>query len=89
MQLAEKLDWKGLIIMTEDALMKQGTVILQSCTVVPSSSSSIKVEEEEDSGISIKVEIPEPISFPSIKTETDEVSHLPVCPLLDTCHHYP
>jgi hypothetical protein len=88
MQLAEKLDWKGLIVMTEDALMKQDTVILQSCRV-PSSSSSKNVEEGEDSGISIHVENPEPASFPSIKTETDEVSHLPLCRLLDTCHHYP
>ena len=82
--------------------MSQGTVILQSCTVVLVSCSctsvtlsddahegcSIKVEE--GSGVTIKVEeIPEAISFPSIKTEPEEVSHLPVCPLLDTCHQYP
>ena len=87
--MAKKLNWKGLIVVTQDALMKHDTVILQSCTIVPSSASSIKVEEVEVSGLSITVQIPEPISFPSFKTETDEVSHLPVCPLLDTCHRYP
>jgi|TergutMp193P3_1026864.scaffolds.fasta_scaffold10646_6 hypothetical protein len=74
--------------MTEDAVMKQGTVILQSCRV-PSSSGSKNVEEGEESGISINVENSERATFPVIETETDEVSHLPLCRLLDTCHHYP
>jgi hypothetical protein len=80
--------------------MRQGTAILQSCTVVPASCSctrlsddaheAISVKVEEESGVTIKVEeIPESISFPAIKVEPDEVSYLPVCPLLDTHHQYP
>jgi hypothetical protein len=43
--------------------------------------SNIKTEQGTD--IEIKVEeIPEPISFPSIKAEPDEVSYVSVC------HHY-
>ena len=82
--------------------MRQGTVILQSCTVVPASCSctcvtasddaceEISVKAEEDSGVTMKVEeIPEPVSFSAIKAEPDEVSYLPVCQLLDTCHLHP
>jgi hypothetical protein len=65
--------------------MRQGTAILQSCTVVP-----VSVKVEEESCVTVRVEeTPEPISFPAIKAEPDEVSYLPVCPLLDTCHQYP
>lgn len=82
--------------------MRQCTAILQSCAVVPASCSCtsvissddthevISIKVEEDSGVAVKVEaIPEPISFPPIKAEPDEVSYLPVFPLLDTCHQYP
>jgi hypothetical protein len=92
--------------MTEDAVMRKGTVILQSCIVspedVPGSSSEtnitssdvrhgvIRIKVEEDSDVTIKVEeVPEPISFPPIKVEPEEVSYLSVCPLLDTDHQYP
>ena len=92
--------------MTEDALMRKGIVILQSCTVSPEvvpdscSGTSItssddghtvfNIKVEEDTDVTIKVEeIPEPISFPAIKAEPDEVSYLSVCPLLDKCHQYP
>jgi hypothetical protein len=54
--------------MTEDALMRKGIAMLQSCTVVPASTVTIiKVEE-----------VPEPISFSAINAEPDEVSYLPV-----------
>jgi hypothetical protein len=79
-----------------------GTVMLQSCTVVPGSSSEtgittsddlqavIGINVEEDANVTIKVEeIPDPISFSPIKVEPVEVSYLSVCPLLDTCHQYP
>jgi hypothetical protein len=76
--------------------MRQGTAILQSCTVVPASCSStrlsddaheaISVKVEEESGVAVKVEeMPEPISFPAIMAKPNEVSYLPVCPLLDMC----
>jgi hypothetical protein len=70
-----------------------GAVMLQSCTVslevVPGSSSEtgitsddsqavVGIKVEEDAGVTIKVEIPEPISFPSIKAEPVEVSYLSV-----------
>jgi hypothetical protein len=39
----------------------------------------------DDTDMTIKVEeIPEPISFPAIKSEPEEVSYPSVCPLLDT-----
>jgi hypothetical protein len=45
----------------------------------------IRIKVEEDAEVHIKIEeIPEPISFPSIKTEPEEVSYLSVCSLLDT-----
>jgi hypothetical protein len=85
--------------MTEDALMRQDTAILQSCTVVLASCSCTSVTSSgdahevvcikvgEDSGVPTKVqEIPEAISLPDIKAKPDEVSYLPVCPLLDKCH---
>jgi hypothetical protein len=69
--------------MTENALMRKGTVILQSCTVsleaVPGSSGETGVTSSGDAHavISIKVEdIAEPISFPTIKVEPEEVSYL-------------
>jgi hypothetical protein len=88
--------------MTVDALIRQDTAILQSCTVVPASCSCasvtssgdaheaihVKVEEDSDFTIIKVEEIPEAISFPAIKAESDEVSYLPFCPLLDTCHQY-
>jgi hypothetical protein len=77
--------------MTEDAVMRNGTVILQSCTVslegVSSSCSETSITSSDDAHgvIRIKVEeVPEPISFPTIKVEPEEVSYLSVCPLLDT-----
>jgi len=57
--------------MTEDALIRKGTVMLQSCTVslevVPGSCSErgITASDEAQEVISIKLEeIPEAISFP-------------------------
>jgi hypothetical protein len=45
----------------------------------------ISIKVEEGTGIHIKEEeITEPISFPLIKAEPDEVSYMAVCPLLDT-----
>jgi hypothetical protein len=45
----------------------------------------IGIKVEEDTDVTIKVEeIPEPISFPAIKSEPEEVSYLSVCPSLDT-----
>ena len=42
------------------------------------------------SDITLKLEeISKPITFPAIKAEPDEFSHLPVCPLLEMCHQYP
>jgi hypothetical protein len=85
----------ALIAMTEDALMRKGTVILQSCTVslevVPGLCSEISVTSSDDTheAISIKVEeTAEPISFPEIKVEPEEVSYLSVCLLLDTSPVY-
>jgi len=82
--------------MSDDVLIRKGTAILQSCTVslevVPGSSSERSITSSDDAHgvISIKVEEnPEPISFPAIKVEPEEVSYLSVCPLLDTCHQYP
>ena len=49
---------------------------------------SIAVNKE--AGIGIKQEeIPEDITFPDIKSETDEVSYVCVCLLLDTFYHCP
>ena len=43
----------------------------------------ISIKAEPGTGIEIKVEeIPEPISFPAIKAEPEEVSYIFVC------HHY-
>jgi proline racemase len=71
--------------MIEDVLIRKGTVILQSCTVslvdVPGSNleTSITSSDGVCEVISIKVEeVPEPISFPVIKVEPDEVSYLSV-----------
>jgi len=82
--------------MTEDALIRKGTVMLQSCTVslevVSGSCIETNITSSDDTHdvISIKVEeIPEPLLFPAIKAEPEEVSYLFVCPLLDTCHQYP
>jgi len=86
--------------MTEDALMKTGTVILQNCTFslegVPGSCSEtsmtssdnafefVSVKVEEDMEMTIKME-----EVPEIKSEPEEVRYLSVCLLLDTCHQYP
>jgi hypothetical protein len=86
--------------MTEDVLIRKGTVILQSCSVslegVPVSCSErsitssdnarevIFIKVEEDTAVTIKVE-----EIPTIKAEPEEVSYLSVCPLLNTCHQYP
>lgn len=52
-----------------------------SCSETSSSSDAHEV-------IRIKVEeIPEPISFPAIKAEPEEVSYLSLCPLLDTLQY--
>jgi hypothetical protein len=92
--------------MTEDALMRKGTVILQSCRVslevvpgacrqtsITSSDDAhevISIRVEDNSNVNIKLEeICEPISFPAIKSEPEEVSYLSECPLIDTCHQYP
>ena len=86
--------------MTQYAIMRKVTVILQSCTVslgvapgscnetsIPSSDNAHEVKfikVEEDTEVTIKVE-----EIPAIKAEPEEVSYLSVCPLLDTCHQYP
>jgi hypothetical protein len=86
--------------MTQYAIMRKVTVILQSCKfslgVLPGSchETSITsyddahevnfVKVEEDRDVTIKVE-----EIPAIKAEPDEVSYLSVYPLLDTCHQYP
>ena len=86
--------------MTEDALIRKGPVVLQSCTMSgqlcscltsPNSAHEVTgIKVEEDTDVPIKVEeIPEAISFPPIKAEQDEVSYLSVCILLDTFHQYP
>ena len=69
--------------------MRKGTVILQSCTVsldvVPCTCSErcITSSDYTHEVIRIKVEeMPEPISFPKIKAEPEEVSYLSVCLLL-------
>jgi hypothetical protein len=74
--------------MTEDALMRNGTVILQSCTVtldiLPCSCCETSISSSGDAHgvIRIKVEeVPEPISFPTIKLEPEEVSYC-------LCDHY-
>jgi hypothetical protein len=77
--------------MTKDALMRNGTVILQSCTfsveVVPGSCRETSITSSDDAPgvIRIKVEeVPEPTLFPTIKVKPEEVSYLSVCPLLNT-----
>jgi len=86
--------------MTEDALIRKGTVMLQSCTVsleVVSGSCSgrsitsydntfefVSIKVEEDTDVTIKVE-----EIPVIKAEPEEVSYLSLCQLLDTCHQCP
>jgi hypothetical protein len=78
-----------------DVMLQSCTVSLE---VVPGSSSDtgmtssddskavIGIKVEEDTDVTIKVEeIPEPISFPPIKAEPEEVSSLSVRPLSDTC----
>jgi len=81
--------------MTEEALIREGPVVLQSCimsveTSVTSPTRVIAVKVEDDTAGHIKVEeIPEEISFPPIKTEQDEVSYKSLCILLDTFHQYP
>jgi hypothetical protein len=88
--------------MTEDALIRQDTAILQSCTVVPApcSCTSVTLSGDAHEVVCIKVgvdtgvptnvqEIPEAMTFPGIKAEKDQVSYLPVCPLLNKCHQYP
>jgi len=73
--------------MTEDVLVRQGTAVLQSCTVVAGSccctsvttsddaQEVISIKAEEDLDVAVKVEeIPEPIPFPPIMAEPDEVS---------------
>jgi hypothetical protein len=71
--------------MTKDALMRNGTVILQSCTVslevLPGSCSETSLTSSDDAHgvIRVKVEeFPEPIPFPTIKVEPEEVSYLSV-----------
>jgi hypothetical protein len=59
-------------------------------TTSDDSPAGIGIRVEEDANVTIKLEeIPEPISFPSIKAEPVEVSYLSVCLLLDKCHQYP
>jgi hypothetical protein len=69
--------------MNEGALMRNGTVILQSCIVslevvpVLCSETSITSSDDAHGVIRIKVEeFPEPILFPTIKAEPEEVSYL-------------
>jgi hypothetical protein len=69
--------------MTDNALVRNGTVILQSCTVTPDilpcscCETSITSSGDAHGVIRIKVEeIPEPISFTAIKAEPEEVSYL-------------
>jgi hypothetical protein len=71
--------------MNEDVLMRNGTVILQSCTVslevvLVSCSDTRRTSPDDAPGvIRIKVEeVPEPILFPTIKAEPEEVSYLSV-----------
>jgi hypothetical protein len=82
--------------MTDVALIRKGTAILQSCTVslevLPCSCSEACITSFDNAHevISIKVEEnPDHISFPEIKAEPEEVSYLSVCLLLDTCHQCP
>jgi hypothetical protein len=65
--------------------MRNGTVILQSCTVslevVPVSCSETSITSSDDAHgvIRIKVEeLPVPIPFPTIKVKPEEVSYLSV-----------
>ena len=73
--------------------MRKGTVILQSCTVslegvTCSCSETSSSSSDAHDIIRINVEeIPEPISFPAIKAEPEEVSYLSLCPLLDTLQY--
>jgi hypothetical protein len=60
-------------------------VVLGSCSGACGTSSdcphevtSIKVEQDTDMDIKVE-EIPEPISFPPLKSEQDEVSYVSVC----------
>jgi hypothetical protein len=39
----------------------------------------ITIKCEEDTDVHTKVEIPEPISFPAMKCEQDEVSYISLC----------
>jgi hypothetical protein len=85
--------------MTEDELIRKGMVVLQSSTVSlvvlpascddtsitsPDDAHDISIKLEEGTDIHIKEGIPEPVSFPSLKAQPDEVSYMAVCPLLDT-----
>jgi len=84
---------KGTVILQSCAVSPE--VVPDSCSGTSITSSddthaviSIKVEVYAD--VTMKVEeIPEPLSFPAVKAEPDEVSYLSVCPLLDKCHEYP
>jgi hypothetical protein len=91
--------------MTEDALIKKVSVVLQSCTI----SEDILLDSCEEGSVtspnsphevvSIKVEegidvnkqemFPVPISFPRIKAEQDEVSYMSLHRFLDTFCQYP
>jgi len=76
--------------MTEDALIRKGPLVLQSCTMSSNSAQEVRIKVEEDTDVSVKVEeIPEDISFPPIKAEQDEVSYVSLCLLLDTFHQCP
>jgi len=78
---------------TEDALIRKGPVVLQSCTMSSPNSEQevfpVKVEQDTDSNIKKLEEIPEDISFPPIKGEQDEVIYVSLFLLLDTFHQYP
>jgi hypothetical protein len=85
--------------MTKGTVMLQSCtvaveVVPGSCsqTAVTSSDDThavIGINVEEDKDVTVKVEeIPEPVSFPSIKAEPQEVSYC-LCLLSDTCHQYP
>jgi hypothetical protein len=85
--------------MTDVVRIKKGAAVLQTCTmslkVIPDPCNEtsvtsysdahevITIKVEEDTDVCTKVEIPEPISFPAIKSEQDEVSYMSLCPLLD------
>jgi hypothetical protein len=91
--------------MTEDALIRNFPVVLQSCTM----SEEVLLDSCEDGSVmshnsahevvSIKVEegidvntqemFPVPISFPPIKAEQDEVSYMSLHPFFDAFRQYP